>query len=72
MLSKKEVMKIAGIGSYVTLWSMIRRGDFPPARQLGPDGGSHSKIGWIDVEVYEALANRPRRFPKGSKVAEDA
>jgi predicted DNA-binding transcriptional regulator AlpA len=65
LLSKKDVLELIGV-SNVTLWSMIRRGDFPPARQLGPDGAQHSKIGWIDCEVYEVLANLPRRMPKGS------
>jgi len=50
----------------VTLWHMIRRGSFPAARQFGPDGAHRATIGWIDSEVYEAIANAPRRFPRGS------
>lgn len=72
MLSKAEVMKAAGVKSYTTLWGWIRAGIFPPPRQLGPEGGRHSAIAWIDREVYTALANKPRRFPNGTEVTEEA
>jgi predicted DNA-binding transcriptional regulator AlpA len=65
ILSKGEVLEILGV-SPVTLWCMIRRGSFPAPRQFGPEGTHRAKIGWIDSEVYEAIANAPRRFPKGS------
>jgi len=65
VLPKGEVLEILGV-SYVTLWHMIRRGSFPAARQFGPDGAHRATIGWIDSEVYEAIANAPRRFPRGS------
>jgi predicted DNA-binding transcriptional regulator AlpA len=68
LLSKPEVLALVGV-SYATLWDWIRQGRFPAARQLGPDGGHRSKQGWIDTEVYAAIANAPRRLPKGSKEA---
>ena len=68
VLSKAEVLKILGV-SHVTLWHMIRRGSFPAPRQFGPDGTRRATIGWIDSEVYAAIANAPRRFPKGSNEA---
>lgn len=70
-LAKKEVLSLLGVTN-VTLWSMIQRGDFPAGRQLGPDGGRHSKIAWIDSEVYDAIANTPRRIPRGGRVPEEA
>jgi predicted DNA-binding transcriptional regulator AlpA len=66
LLSKKEVRAICGNISEVTLWDWIRKGHFPPAIVIGPDGGGRSKIGWIDSEVYAAIANAPRRLPKGA------
>jgi len=68
LLSKKEVLAIIGVTN-VTLWDWIRKGRFPAAVVIGPDGGHRSKQGWIDTEVYSAIANAPRRLPKGSKVA---
>jgi predicted DNA-binding transcriptional regulator AlpA len=67
LLSKKEVLAILGVTS-VTLWDWIKQGYFPAAVVVGPDGGHRSKQGWIDTEVYKAIANSPRRLPKGSKV----
>jgi predicted DNA-binding transcriptional regulator AlpA len=64
VLTKIEVLALLGGISHVTLWDMIRRGAFPPAVVLGPEGGHRSKVGWIDAEVYRAIANMPRRMPK--------
>ena len=35
---------------------LIRKGSFPAPLQLGP-----KKIGWIEAEVMDWLASRPRR-----------
>jgi predicted DNA-binding transcriptional regulator AlpA len=68
LLSKKEVLAIVGVCN-VTLRSWIMAGRFPAPRVLGPpDGGHRSRMGWIDTEVYAAIANAPRRMPKGSEV----
>jgi predicted DNA-binding transcriptional regulator AlpA len=67
LLSKKEVLALLGV-SNVTLWDWIRKGHFPASVVIGPDGGHRSKQGWIDTEVYKAIANAPRRMPKGTKV----
>jgi predicted DNA-binding transcriptional regulator AlpA len=61
MMTKVEVMKAANVKSYTTIWTWIREGIFPPPRQFS------GTIRWIESEVYEALANGPQRFPKGSK-----
>jgi predicted DNA-binding transcriptional regulator AlpA len=66
-LTKKEVLAIVGI-SHVTLWDWIRQGRFPAPVVIGPEGGARSTIGWIDTEVYNFMANSPRRHPRGSTV----
>ena len=67
MFTKKELLALLGV-SHVTLWNWIRKGHFPEAVVLGPEGGHRSTQKWIDTEVYKAIANAPRRRPKGSKV----
>ena len=67
LLTKQEVLDLLGV-SHVTLWNWIRKGHFPEAVVLGPEGGHRSTQKWIDTEVYKAIANAPRRRPKGSKV----
>ncbi len=67
LLSKKEVLAVLGVTN-VTLWDWIRKGRFPAAVVVGPPDKHRSKIGWIDTEVYRAIANAPRRMPKGTKV----
>jgi predicted DNA-binding transcriptional regulator AlpA len=67
-MSKTEVMALLPIKSPVSLWSWVKQGRFPAPRQIGPEGSRRSTIGWLDREVYEALANLPKRLPKGSKV----
>jgi len=67
LLSKQEVLALLPIKSPVSLWSWIRDGRFPAPRVIGKDGGHASRIGWIDAEVYAAIANAPKRLPKGSK-----
>jgi predicted DNA-binding transcriptional regulator AlpA len=67
MLTKQEVLAILGI-SHVTLWDWIRKGRFPEAVVLGPEGGNRTTQRWIDTEVYTAIANMPRRRLKSSTV----
>jgi predicted DNA-binding transcriptional regulator AlpA len=67
LLTKNAVLDILGV-SHVTLWDWIRKGHFPPARVIGPDCGQRSKLVWIESEVRSAIANAPRRMPKGSTV----
>lgn len=66
LLSKDQVLKLLGGVSHVTLWDMIRRGIFPNARVISKDGGHRSAIRWIAHECYAAIANMPKRIPKGS------
>jgi predicted DNA-binding transcriptional regulator AlpA len=63
MMAKEEVLALLPRGkSYVTLWTLIRKGLFPPARVIG------GSIGWLSDEVYNAIRNLPRRIPRGLAV----
>jgi predicted DNA-binding transcriptional regulator AlpA len=66
LLTKDQVLKLCGGITHVTLWDWIRQGKFPPARVPGKDGGHRTAIRWIASEVYAAIANMPKRIPKGS------
>jgi predicted DNA-binding transcriptional regulator AlpA len=56
MMAKDEVLALLPRGkSFVTLWSLIRDGKFPPPREIG------GSIGWLSNEVYNALHNLPQR-----------
>jgi predicted DNA-binding transcriptional regulator AlpA len=64
-IHRAEVLNRVGV-SYTALWFWIRDGRFPAPRELG---GSHqrSKLAWLESEVDEWMASRPKRLPKGSK-----
>jgi predicted DNA-binding transcriptional regulator AlpA len=66
MLTKKEVIALLPIRSHTSLWSWVRAGEFPAPRVIGR-GGRGSRLGWLDTEVYAAIANAPKRLPKGAK-----
>jgi predicted DNA-binding transcriptional regulator AlpA len=53
--------------TYATLWSWVQKGIFPAPVELGEGG----RIGWRDNEVYDALDQLRRRYPKGSKGRDD-
>jgi len=57
-LSKPEVLERVGV-SYQTIWRWMVRGDFPRARRLNAPGTKTAKIGWLEHEVNEWIANRP-------------
>lgn len=44
--------------SRTTRWRLIRRGEFPPPRQLSPNA-----VGWLRGEVDDWLASRPATQP---------
>jgi hypothetical protein len=44
-------MSLVPYKSYSSLWTAIRRGEFPAARRFG------GKSGWFEDEVAECLAN---------------
>lgn len=64
LLTKGEVLELIGV-TYPALWSWIRDGKFPPGRSIG--FGKRGHVAWIEQEVFDWIASRPPRFPKGSK-----
>jgi predicted DNA-binding transcriptional regulator AlpA len=59
LISKPELLRLLGV-SYSSVFSWMRRGQFPLARELGP-GGRATKIAWRADEVAAWLASRPQR-----------
>jgi predicted DNA-binding transcriptional regulator AlpA len=62
LLDKAEVLRILGV-SNVTLWSWMRDGKFPRAREIGK--GKSSKSVWRSDEVEKWVAALPVRRLKG-------
>jgi predicted DNA-binding transcriptional regulator AlpA len=60
LLSRAQVLDLIGV-TYTSLWSWMRRGEFPSAIILGPPNGKRSRIAWHASEVYAWIADRPRR-----------
>jgi prophage regulatory protein len=54
LLSSKEVQKRTGLSS-VTIWRQERAGEFPERVNITP-----SRVGWIEEEIDEWIASRPR------------
>ena len=54
LLTKPQVLAIAGV-SFPTLWKMMRKGEFPPARVLG------GKSMWLSTEIDEWIGALPLR-----------
>jgi predicted DNA-binding transcriptional regulator AlpA len=65
LLSKREVLEICGI-SYATLWTWMRRGEFPRGRVVG------GKTMWLSSEAEKWMTNLPRRRLKGDAPDDDA
>src|SRR5260370_39934698 len=59
LISKPELLRLLGV-SYSSVFSWMRRGQFPLARELGP-GGRATKIAWRADEGAARLASRPQR-----------
>ena len=66
LLTKPEVLRIAGGVSYVTLWSWMRAGAFPRSRVVG------GKSMWRSDEVQAWLDALPVRPLKGDAEVEVA
>ena len=61
LLSKQQMLDVIGNPAYSTVWEWMRADQFPRPIELGPSGGRTSLIAWRASEIYEWLANRPRR-----------
>jgi predicted DNA-binding transcriptional regulator AlpA len=64
-LTRGEVLAMVGV-SYVTLWTWIRDGKFPPAREL-VGNAKRNRIVWVEGEVHDWMQSRPQRLPVGYK-----
>jgi predicted DNA-binding transcriptional regulator AlpA len=54
LLNKKQVLALVPV-TFATLWTWIRRGEFPAPRTVG------SKPMWIETVVVEWITTRPTR-----------
>jgi predicted DNA-binding transcriptional regulator AlpA len=63
LIFRPELLALVGV-SYGSIFTWMRNGRFPLARELGPAGGRSSRIGWIESEVLDWIANRPKRQMK--------
>jgi len=55
IIRKQQLLERVGL-SYVTVWRLMGRGQFPKSIQLT---GSRS-VGWREEEVQQWIDNRPR------------
>jgi len=51
-----EVLALTGFKSRTTIWRKLKSGDFPDPIDLGGD-----QIGWLQSDIEEWIASRPRR-----------
>jgi predicted DNA-binding transcriptional regulator AlpA len=61
LLSKQQMLTTIGNPAYSTVWTWMCADQFPRPIELGPPDGRTTLIAWYASEVYEWLANRPRR-----------
>ncbi len=59
VLRFKPMSKKVGL-SRPTIYRKMRRGEFPAAIDLG-----NGQLGWLEEEIDEWIASRPRRVPQG-------
>jgi predicted DNA-binding transcriptional regulator AlpA len=59
LIYKRELLRLVG-QSYSSIFTWMRRGEFPLARQIGP-ASRNSKSAWFRHEVMAWLAARPQR-----------
>jgi len=64
LIFKAELLRLVGV-AYSSIFSWMRAGKFPLAREIGP-GGRATKIAWLESEVMAWLASRPQRKIKPS------
>lgn len=61
LVCKPEVLRRVGV-TYPTLWSWMRDGKFPRARELG------GKTAWLESDIDRWIETRPVRVLKGDEV----
>jgi prophage regulatory protein len=57
-LSRPEVLDHIGV-SFPTIWSWMKAGKFPPAREMSGNDGK--RVGWLESEVNDWIRSRPVR-----------
>jgi predicted DNA-binding transcriptional regulator AlpA len=57
ILLKKQVCEMAGGVHGATLWRWAKTNGFPKPVQLNAAG---TKVGWLESEILDSLASRPR------------
>jgi predicted DNA-binding transcriptional regulator AlpA len=62
LIFKPELLELIGV-SYGSIFSWMRAGKFPIAREIGPSGRG-TRIAWVESEILEWLAARPQRRMK--------
>jgi predicted DNA-binding transcriptional regulator AlpA len=65
IVTRKQLLERYAPISYVSIWSWIRAGKFPPGRRLGT--GNNATLIWYSDELDAHDANLPVQRPKGSK-----
>jgi predicted DNA-binding transcriptional regulator AlpA len=68
LIFKPELLRLIGV-SYGSIFSWMRAGKFPLAREIGP-GGRATKIAWFEHEIMAWLAARPERQMKAPAATE--
>jgi predicted DNA-binding transcriptional regulator AlpA len=61
-LSKGEVLDKIPL-SFATIWSMMRKGEFPRPRVTG--NGPNGKVMWLEEEIDDWMAGVPMQAYKG-------
>ena len=56
LISKRQLLQIVPL-SYTSIWSRMRKDEFPRSVKLDDTG---AKVAWILSEVEEWIASRPR------------
>jgi predicted DNA-binding transcriptional regulator AlpA len=60
----KELKALGIIQNWTTLLRLIANGDFPPGKQISPNGRA-----WTEDEIAEWLESRPQAVGKGRTAA---
>jgi prophage regulatory protein len=60
LLDKKQVLERVPV-SGTTLWSWVKKGEFPQPRTLTGGQGRTHRVAWVESEVVEWIKSRPVR-----------
>jgi predicted DNA-binding transcriptional regulator AlpA len=57
-LRRKEVARRVGV-TPLTIWSWVRRGEFPQSYRLNPNSGPAAPVAWKESEIVQWINSRP-------------